>query len=79
MEAEYDVWFWDPCTLVHNLLPNPDFNSGFDYSPFQEHTSDGVHHFQDFMSGNWAWTQAVSLCYNLHDLTLMLIMLGHDC
>ena len=46
MKAEYDVWFRDPHILVHNLLSNPDFKSGFDYAPFQEHTSDGVHRFQ---------------------------------
>jgi hypothetical protein len=60
MDAEYDVWFRDPRSLVHNLLSNPDFKAGFDYAPFQEHTKDGVHRFQDFMSGNWAWRQAVS-------------------
>jgi hypothetical protein len=64
MQAEYDVWFRDPRTLVHNLLSNPDFKSDFDYTPFQERTSDGIHRFQDFMSANWAWNQAVSLHYN---------------
>jgi hypothetical protein len=56
MEAEYDVWFWDPHIIVHNLLSNPDFKSDFYYAPFQKHTTDGTHRFQDFMSGNWAWT-----------------------
>lgn len=80
-QAEYDVWFRDPRTLVHNLLSNPDFKSGFDYAPFQEHTGDGLHRFQDFMSANWAWNQAVSLCSNHFDLLLMLIMLlpGYYC
>lgn len=63
LEAEYDVWFRDPRTLIHNLLSNPDFKSDFDYAPFQERTVDGLHRFQDFMSGNWAWNQAVCLCY----------------
>ena len=61
MEAEYDVWFRDSRTLVHNLLSNPDFKSGFDYTPYQERTNEGVHRFQDFMSGNWAWNQAVGI------------------
>jgi len=60
MQAEYDVWFRDPCTLIHNLLSNPDFKSGFDYVPYQEYAA-GVHRFQDMMSGNWAWKQAVGL------------------
>jgi hypothetical protein len=71
MDAEYDVWFRDPCTLVHNLLSNPDFKSDFDYAPFQEHTSDGVHRFQEFMSGNWSWNQAVSLHYGRFNLILV--------
>jgi hypothetical protein len=76
MDAEYDVWFRDPRILVHNLLSNPDFKSDFDYAPFQERTTDGAHRFQDFMSGNWAWAQAVSLRYHLFDLGLisMLVM-----
>ena len=73
MEVEYDVWFWDTRTLVHNLLSNPDFKSDFDYAPFQEHTTDGVHRFQDFMSGNWAWKQAVCLCYGRFNLILILV------
>jgi hypothetical protein len=79
MRAEYDVWFREPCTLVHNLLSNPDFKSDFDYAPFQEHTSDGLHRFQDFMSANWAWNQAVGLRYKFFDLILIPIMLGHYC
>ena len=45
MQAEYDIWFQDPCTLVHNLLSNPDFKSGFDYVSYQECTTTGIHHF----------------------------------
>ena len=63
MRAEYDVWFRDPRTLVHNLLSNRDFKSDFDYAPFQERTVDGLHRFYDFMSSNWAWNQAVGLRY----------------
>lgn len=63
MLAEYDVWFRDPLTLVHNLQSNPDFKSGFDYAPYQERTGDGLHRFQDFMSANWAWNQAVGFRY----------------
>jgi hypothetical protein len=64
MTAEYDVWFRDPRLLVHNMLSNPDFNGEFDYAPFQEYDADGAHRYQDFMSGDWSWKQAVShFCY----------------
>jgi hypothetical protein len=76
MQAEYDVWFRDPRSLVHNLLSNPDFKSGFDYAPYQEYAA-GVHRFQDFMSGNWAWNQAVGLQYSVGGSVLILITLGY--
>jgi Plavaka transposase len=60
MTSDYDVWFRDPKVLVQNLISNPDFNNEFDYAPLQEYSTDGNHRFQDFMSGNWAWKQAVS-------------------
>jgi hypothetical protein len=60
MTQEFDVWFRDPQTVVKNLLANPDFDNEFDYVPFQEHDMEGAHRFQDFMSGNWAWKQAVN-------------------
>lgn len=68
MTSDYDVWFRDPRVLVHNLLSNPDFKDEFDYAPFQEHSHSGAHRFQDFMSGNWSWRQAVcalTFCCNL--------------
>jgi hypothetical protein len=65
MTVEHDIWFRNPCSLVHNILSNPNFESGFNYAPFQERTADGVHCFGDFMSGNWAWKQAVSFHYPL--------------
>jgi hypothetical protein len=60
MLSEYDVWFRDPRSLVHNLISNPDYNNEFDYSPIREVDAEGNRRYQNFMSGNWAWKQAVS-------------------
>ena len=60
MTAEYDTWFRNPRDLVHNIISNPDFEAEFDYAPLQEYTTDGVHRFQNLMSGDWCWKQAVS-------------------
>ena len=65
MTAEHDIWFQDPHVLVHNILSNATFESSFDYAPFQEHAANGMHHFCDFMSGNWAWMQVVHFHYRL--------------
>ena len=56
---DFTVWFRDPLTIVHNLLSNPDFNGSFNYAPFQEHNKDNNHQYENFMSGNWCWKQAV--------------------
>jgi hypothetical protein len=61
MDSQFEVWFRDPRTLVQNMIANPDFDHEFDCSPFQEYDTAGDNHrFQDFMSGNWAWKQAVN-------------------
>lgn len=86
MMSEHDVWFRDPRALVHHLLSNPDFDKEFDYAPFQEHDSEGNHRYQNFMSGNWAWKQAVSFIaaacpFNLtetHRIQLLRILLHMD-
>ena len=65
MTAEHDIWFQDPHVLVHNILSNATFESGFDYAPFQECAADGTHRFCDFMSRNWAWMQVVHFHYHL--------------
>ena len=60
MDGEYEVWFRNPRTLIHNILSNPDFDGEFDYAPVQEYDVKGNHQFENFMPGNWAWKQAVS-------------------
>ena len=58
-KVDHEVWFRDPRKLVKNMLANPDFNGEFDTTPFHEYDADNKHRFQNFMSGNWAWSQAV--------------------
>ena len=58
--ADYDIWFCDVHLLVQEVISNPGFANGFKYTPYQEYSADGQHCFEDFMSGDWAWKQAVS-------------------
>lgn len=58
MSAEYEIWFRDPKQLLHNLISNPDFKDEFDYAPYHQY-EDKNRQYSDFMSGNWAWKQAV--------------------
>lgn len=59
MTEHHTVWFRDPKTIIHNILANPDFKDEIDYAPFQEHEGTN-HRFENLMSGNWAWKQAVT-------------------
>jgi hypothetical protein len=43
------------------MVSNPDFDGEFDVAPLQEHDMAGNHRFQNFMSGNWSWKQAVTV------------------
>jgi hypothetical protein len=60
MKQKYTIWFQDPCLLFKNMLQNPDFADSFDYAPYQQYDAKGSHRYQHFMSGDWAWNQAVS-------------------
>ena len=60
MDEEYQLWYRDPRTVVHNILANPDFSATLDYIPYRDF-QDGKRRYCDFMSGNWAWDQCVSI------------------
>ncbi len=57
--TEYEVFFRDPCEVLKTQLANPDFANEMDFSPKRVTDRQGKHRYQDFMSGNWAWQQAV--------------------
>lgn len=66
MFEDQEVWFRDPHEVAKNMLANPDFNGHFDCIPYQEYgpggtASDRDRRWRDFMSGDWAWDQAVSV------------------
>ena len=59
MESEYTIWFRDPCLLFKNMLENPEFAEHFDYALHREYDLNGFRRYENFMSGDWAWKQAV--------------------
>ena len=60
MTTEYTVWYRDPRQLFVNMLKNSDFSKSFDHAPFRQYDKNGNRCYENFMSGNWAWKQAVS-------------------
>jgi hypothetical protein len=61
MEQAYEVYFRDPRELFLNMLSNPMFAEYVDYVPMQQFDVGGSRRYENFMSGDWAWKQAVSL------------------
>ncbi|KAI6008446.1 hypothetical protein EDC04DRAFT_2871491 [Pisolithus marmoratus] len=87
MNDMYDIWFWDPKEVVHNMLAWPNFPDDMDYQPFQEYESaTDKQQWEDFLSGGWAWKHVV--CDNrihmishdpeTHGSTFVPIILGSD-
>lgn len=74
MNEEFDVWYRDPLTVIKSILSNPDFAPDFDTTPYREYLGN-VRRWGDFMSGTWAWEEAVSysacLLACFHRLTLI--------
>jgi hypothetical protein len=61
MDAKYTIWFRDPHQLFLNILKNPDFAGSFDYAPYRQYDKQGNRQYEHFMSGDWAWKQAVRI------------------
>lgn len=59
MSTEYDVWFRDPHLVVRNMLDNADYKDGFDTTPVRVFDIGDHRQYQNFMSGDWAWDEAV--------------------
>ena len=60
MTAEHTVWYRDPRLLFKKMLENRDFKTSFDYAPYRQYDTQNQRHYENFMSGDWAWKQAVS-------------------
>jgi len=88
MLKKYDVWFRDPRQVARQILSNPSFSNEIDLKPFKEYlTEDQTRQYKDFMSGEWAWEQAVRHFFvvshigqdeSTHGSTFIPIILGSD-
>ena len=62
--AEYDFWFRDAKEVIKRQLSNPAFKDHFDYAPKQIFGKQHQRVWSNFMTGNWAWKQCVSISKN---------------
>ncbi|KAI0364939.1 hypothetical protein BV20DRAFT_1056861 [Pilatotrama ljubarskyi] len=58
MTDTYEIWFRDPHAVTLKMLANPDFEDGFDTTPYREFTMGGERRYGNLMSGDWAWRQS---------------------
>ena len=63
MEETYEVYFRDPHQLFLNMLANPSFAEHLDLMPMRIFDIKGSRRYENFMSGDWAWKQAVWLLH----------------
>ena len=61
MKQEYEVYYRDARKVACGMIANPDFKTEIDFAPFRDYDENGQRQFQDLMSGNWAWRQAVCI------------------
>jgi hypothetical protein len=55
----YEVWFRDPLKIVEAQIANKDYAREMDHALKRMFSSARKRQYSDFMSGNWAWEQAV--------------------
>ena len=57
----FDIWFCDPHQILKSQLARCDFANEMDFAPKEvTDLNTYVRHYQNFMSGQWAWEQAMS-------------------
>ena len=54
----HEIWFRDPLQVIEAQISNPEFKNMIDISPKRVYHK-GKRQYEDLMSGNWAWDQAV--------------------
>jgi hypothetical protein len=74
----FEVWFRDPLKIAEAQIANQDFACEVDYAPKRMFSRAGKRQYSDFMSGNWAWEQAVSfsLC-RVCEFLILIGIIGH--
>jgi hypothetical protein len=60
MISDFEVWYRNPHDVVKNMLANRDFDNEMDAAPYRDYDTEGSRQYQHFMSGDWAWRQAVA-------------------
>lgn len=66
MNATYEICYRDPRAVIHGMLTHPDFKEHMDYVPYRKYDpKTHKRQWRDFMSGDWAWMEAVHFFFFL--------------
>ena len=58
-KTSYEVHTRNAQSVLRNMIQSVDFKDSFDYRPYAEYTKPGHRRWSHFMSGHWAWKEAV--------------------
>jgi hypothetical protein len=64
----FEVWYRDPRTIMHNQLGNREYANELDFASKDVRDNNGKRRYSDFMSGDWSWRQSV--CDIIINITL---------
>lgn len=77
MTALYEVYYRDPRDVIKNMIGDTAFKNAFDYTPFQEFDENGDRRYENLMSGDWAFRQAVCFILYFHQSADPVASTGH--
>ena len=60
MQESYELNVRDVLSVFEEQLASKEFNSQFEYTPYEEYDQKGSRVYSNLMSGNWAFREAVS-------------------
>ena len=71
MDDTFEICYRNPRAVIHEILAHPEFKDQMDYKPYRKYDCKSMkRQWQDFMSADWAWMQAVrflgSMLYSIN-------------
>jgi hypothetical protein len=69
MDTTYEICYCNSHAVIHEMLTNPEFKDHMDYKPYHKYNHKTEKwEWQDFMSGDWAWLQAMHFYFIMDDI-----------
>jgi hypothetical protein len=66
MTAVYKTYYCDPHDILKDMIADKTFKHAFNYIPYQKFDKDGSQWYENLMSRDWAFYQAVCFVLYLH-------------